>query len=91
MRRRQFIAALGGAAAWPKMTRAQQTERVRRIGVLTGSAESDQEGQSSVKAFQEELRNLGWMDRNYEIDIRWTAAECRIDEAIREGTRHTST
>src|SRR5262245_46043307 len=78
MKRRTFIAGLGGAAAWPMVARGQQTERVRRIGVLTSSAESDQEGQSSVKAFQEELRNLGWMERNNEIDIRWTAADVEL-------------
>src|SRR5262245_13487648 len=75
MRRRAFIAGLGSAAAWPVVARGQ---RVRRIGVLTSSAESDQEGQSSVKAFQEELRNLGWMERNNEIDIRWTAADVEL-------------
>jgi putative ABC transport system substrate-binding protein len=73
MRRREFIACLSGAtAAWSVAAHAQQTERVRRIGVLTFSAESDQEGQSSVAAFREELRKLGWMEgRNSEIDIRW--------------------
>jgi putative ABC transport system substrate-binding protein len=58
------------------VARAQQTERVRRIGVLTFSAENDQEGQSSVAAFWEGLRKLGWMEgRNSEIDIRWAAAD----------------
>jgi putative ABC transport system substrate-binding protein len=53
MRRREFITLLGGAAAaWPLAVRAQQPERMRRIGVLTFSAESDQEGQSSVAAFR---------------------------------------
>ena len=76
MKRREFITLLGGAAAaWPLAARAQQTERVRRIGVLTFSAESDQEGQSSVAAFREELRKLGWMEgRNSEIDIRRAGA-----------------
>jgi putative tryptophan/tyrosine transport system substrate-binding protein len=80
MTRREFITLLGGAAApWPLAARAQQTERVRRIGVLTFSAESDQEGQSSVAAFQEELRKLGWMEgRNSEIDIRWAAADVEL-------------
>ncbi len=72
--RRVFIAGLGGAAAWPLAARAQRTVGVRRIGVLTSAAPSDQEGQSSVAAFQEELRNLGWMEHNSEIDVRWTAA-----------------
>jgi putative ABC transport system substrate-binding protein len=52
---------------------------VRRIGVLTFSAESDQEGQSSIAAFREELRKLGWMEgRNIEIDIRWAAADLEL-------------
>jgi putative ABC transport system substrate-binding protein len=78
--RRYFVSCLGGAAAaWPLAARAQQTERVRRIGVLTFSAESDQEGQSSVAAFREELRRLGWMEgRNSEIDIRWAAADVEL-------------
>ena len=72
--RRDFNAALGSAAAWPVAARGQQLDRMRRIGVLMFSAENDQEGRSSVTAFQEELRNFGWM-RNSEIDIRWTAAD----------------
>jgi putative tryptophan/tyrosine transport system substrate-binding protein len=76
MKRREFITLLGGATVTWSVAAAQQTERVRRIGVLTFSAESDQEGQSSVAAFREELRKLGWMEgRNSEIDIRWAAAD----------------
>jgi putative tryptophan/tyrosine transport system substrate-binding protein len=77
VKRRYFIKLLGGAAvARSVAAHAQQTERVRRIGVLMFSAESDQEGQSLVAAFQEELRKLGWMEgRNSEIDIRWAAAD----------------
>ena len=80
LRRREFITLIGGATvAWPVAARAQQTERVRRIGVLTFSAESDQEGQSSIAAFREELRKLGWMEgRNSEIDIRWAAADVEL-------------
>jgi putative ABC transport system substrate-binding protein len=80
MRRREFTRLLGGAAvAWSVAAQAQQTERVRRIGILTFSAESDQEGQSSVAAFREELRKLGWMEgRNIEIDIRWAAADLEL-------------
>jgi putative tryptophan/tyrosine transport system substrate-binding protein len=77
VKRRYFITLLGGATvAWSVAAHAQQTERVRRIGVLMFSAESDQEGQSLVAAFQEELRKLGWTEgRNSEIDIRWAAAD----------------
>ena len=65
--------------AWSVAAHAQQAERLRRIGVLTFSAESDQEGQSSVAAFREELRKLGWMEgRNIEIDIRWAAADVEL-------------
>jgi putative tryptophan/tyrosine transport system substrate-binding protein len=80
MRRREFTRLLGGAAvAWSVAAHAQQTERVRRIGVLTFSAESDPEGQSSVAAFREELRKLGWIEgRNIEIDIRWAAADLEL-------------
>jgi putative ABC transport system substrate-binding protein len=74
MRRRAFIAALGGAAAWPVVARAQQAERMRRVGVLMGYAETDPVAQARVKAFQENLQQLGWTDgRNVRIDYRWTA------------------
>jgi putative ABC transport system substrate-binding protein len=79
IKRRAFITLLGGAAAWPLAAHAQQGGCLRRIGVLTFSAESDQEGQSSVAAFREELRKLGWMEgRNSEIDIRWAAADVEL-------------
>src|SRR5450759_598366 len=80
MRRREFTILLGGATvAWSVAAHAQQTERVRRIGVLTFSVESDKEGQSSVAAFREELRKLGWMEgRNIEIDIRWAAGDVEL-------------
>jgi putative ABC transport system substrate-binding protein len=72
MRRREFITLLGGAATWPLAARAQQPERMRRIGVLTASAESDREEQARVAAFREGLQNLGWAEvRNIRIDTRW--------------------
>ena len=80
MKRRAFIAALGGAAGWPLVARAQQPERMRRIGILTFSAESDQEGRFSVAAFQQELRNIGAVERKLEIDIRWTGADVELME-----------
>src|SRR2546425_166716 len=72
MRRREFITLLGGAAAaWPPAARAQQTERLRRIGVLMPWAEGDPEARPRVAAFQQGLQELGWIDgRNVRIDYR---------------------
>jgi hypothetical protein len=67
MKRRKFIALLGGTAAtWPLAARAQQPDRVRRIGVLMGYSESNQEGQADVAAFREGLQKLGWTVRALE-------------------------
>jgi ABC-type uncharacterized transport system substrate-binding protein len=72
MRRREFIAAVGGAVAWPLAAHAQQPERTRRIGVLMNVAADDPEGQPAVTAFQQALQQLGWSDgRNVRIDVRW--------------------
>jgi putative tryptophan/tyrosine transport system substrate-binding protein len=74
MRRRQFITLLGGAAAWPLAARAQQDERVRRVGWLIGRAENDPFTQASRAAFQEALAKLGWIEgRNLRIDLRFAA------------------
>ena len=59
MRRRTFITLLGGAAAWPLKARAQQTDRMWRIGALMGYAESDPEAQTNITAFRQELQKLG--------------------------------
>jgi putative ABC transport system substrate-binding protein len=72
MRRREFIAGLGSAAAWPIVGRAQQSDRVRRIGVLMYGVESDPLSKSSVPAFTQALADLGWTDgRNVLMDLRW--------------------
>src|SRR5262249_4260999 len=72
MRRREFLGALGGAAAWPLAARAQQPERMRRIGALMNLAADDPQGQARLAAFQQALQTLGWSDgRNVRIDIRW--------------------
>jgi putative ABC transport system substrate-binding protein len=68
MRRREFIAGLGSAAAWPVVARGQQGERVRRIGVLQWGDETD----PVLKAFVQALADLGWTDgRNVRMDLRW--------------------
>ena len=73
MRRRQFITLVGGTAAtWPLTAHAQQTEQMRRIGVLMNRAADDTDGQTFVAAFRQGLQQLGWSeDRNVRIDIRW--------------------
>jgi putative ABC transport system substrate-binding protein len=76
MKRRAFITLLGGAAAaWPLAARAQQGERVRRIGMLSGGGTADDpDVQANVAAFLQGLQQLGWTDgRNLRIDIRWGA------------------
>jgi ABC-type uncharacterized transport system substrate-binding protein len=76
MRRRDFITLLGGAAAaWPLAVRAQQAERVRRIGLLMGTAD-DREGQARVTALKQGLQELGWTDgRNIQIETRFGGAD----------------
>ena len=73
MNRREFIALLGGAAAaWPLAVRAQQAERVRRIGVLLPLVEDDPSARALVAAFVMALQEFGWTDgRNARIEIRW--------------------
>jgi putative ABC transport system substrate-binding protein len=74
MKRREFIALLGGATAWPLSGHAQQNH-VRRVSVVLGIAESDPEAKSRIKAFQQGLRDLGWSEpRNIQIDYRFAAS-----------------
>ena len=77
MKRRKFITLLGGAAVgWPLAARAQQAERVRRIGVLMHLAADDPDGQSRVAAFLQGLQEAGWaVGRNVNVDVRWAAGE----------------
>src|SRR6266540_686606 len=77
MRRRDFFSLIGGAAAaWPLAARAQQGERVRRVGVLMDLAADDPEGQARLAAFTQALKQLGWSDgRNLRIDTRWATAD----------------
>jgi putative ABC transport system substrate-binding protein len=72
MKRRAFIAGLGSAAAWPVVARAQQDNRIRRIGVLSGGNENDPELKPRRSAFARALADLGWIDgRNVRMDLRW--------------------
>jgi putative tryptophan/tyrosine transport system substrate-binding protein len=78
MKRREFITLLGGAAAvWPLAARAQQAERVRRIGVLVAAyTQTDREGQARVAAFLDTLQKLGWANgRNVQVEYRWAAGD----------------
>jgi putative tryptophan/tyrosine transport system substrate-binding protein len=73
MRRREFITQIGGTAvAWPFVARAQQSSRMRRIGVMIVNSESDAEGQTRIGAFMQGLKEFGWSaGRNVSIDYRW--------------------
>jgi putative ABC transport system substrate-binding protein len=75
--RRKFISALSGASvAWPLVVRAQQSERVRLVGVLMAFAESDPAGQSEVVVFRDALKKLGWTEgNNLRIELRWGAGQ----------------
>jgi ABC-type uncharacterized transport system substrate-binding protein len=76
MKRREFITLIGGAAAWPIMARAQQGERVRRIGMLSNSVADSPDDQARLAVFRTGLEQLGWSDgRNVRIDYRWSAGE----------------
>jgi len=76
MNRREIIAGLGSAAAWPVVARAQQNEQMRRVGVLMNLSADDAEGQARMTAFLQELQALGWTHgRNVRIDYRWGASD----------------
>ena len=76
MKRREFITLLGGMAAWPLAARAQQAERIRRVGVLTGSAPDDADAQTRLAALRQGLQKFGWIEgRNLQIDARWGAGD----------------
>ena len=76
MKRREFIAGLGSAAAWPLAARAQQGDRVRRIGVLMSLDKNDPAGKPRLSAFTQALAELGWADgRNARMDLRWAGPD----------------
>jgi putative tryptophan/tyrosine transport system substrate-binding protein len=83
IRRRDFIAGLGGAAAWPLVARAQQGERMRRVGALIGNAENDPEGKRRYSAFTQALAGMGWTDgRNVRMDLRWAGDDINRIRAL---------
>ena len=78
IRRREFIAGLGGAAAWPLAARAQQGNRVRRTGWLLPYDENDPDWKPRHAAFTQALAGLGWTDgRNARMDVRWAGTDIR--------------
>jgi putative ABC transport system substrate-binding protein len=83
LHRREFITVIGGsAAAWPLAARAQQSDRVRRIGVLIHYSQTDREGQARIAAFLDTLQRLGWTDgRNVRIEYRWSAGDAGREKA----------
>ena len=82
MKRRQFIAVLGGAAAWSLAARAQQGNRVRRIGVLMPYDEDDPVAKARISAFTQALAGLGWTDRNMRMDVRWGGGDSNRIRAL---------
>jgi putative ABC transport system substrate-binding protein len=81
--RREFIAALGGAVAWPLAARAQQGDRVRRVGVLMPGDENNPVAKANVSAFTQALAALGWTDgRNVRMDLRWTGPDINRIRAL---------
>ena len=85
IRRREFITLLGGAAAWPLVARAQQPERMRRIGVLMNLASDDSEAQARISTFREALAKLGWADgHNIQFVYRWATTPTLREQGARE-------
>jgi len=82
VRRREFIAALGGAAAWPVVARAQQPSRVRRVGMLNFSDAKDELAQYFVKDLRKSLEDLGW---NIELDVQWGGGRANAEQLMMRG------
>jgi putative ABC transport system substrate-binding protein len=84
IRRREFITLFGGAATWPLVARAQQPDRMRRVGVVMGAFdENDAAGKTYVSAFTQALADLGWTDaRNVRMDLRWTGTDINRIRAL---------
>jgi putative ABC transport system substrate-binding protein len=85
MKRRTFIAGLGAAAAWPLAARAQQRERLRRVGVLRPGPVYDQEEQARVAGLEDGLKSLGWIaGRNLQLETRYSGGDSRAIDAYAE-------
>jgi putative tryptophan/tyrosine transport system substrate-binding protein len=87
MKRREFITLVGGiAATWPLAAEAQQSNRVKHVGVLFGRARNDPEGQAHAQVFEQEMQKLGWaQDHNVRFDYRWAAGDAeRISTFAKE-------
>ena len=83
IKRRKFITLLGGAAVLPLAARAQQSDRVRRIGVLMGADENDRLAKLQLSAFTQVLGDLGWADgRNARMDLRWAGGDTNRMRAL---------
>jgi putative tryptophan/tyrosine transport system substrate-binding protein len=81
--RRKFITLIGGVAAWPLASRAQQTDRMRRIGVLLPYPKGDAEIQARVQAFRQELARLGWSEgSDVQLDERWSTDNMDLVRAM---------
>src|SRR5262245_19941544 len=85
MRRREFVALTGGVLAWSLAARAQESAKIRRIGILMGLPQNDPEGQARIAAFRQGLQDLKWVEgSNIRVDIRWgtgDAAGVRANDA----------
>jgi putative tryptophan/tyrosine transport system substrate-binding protein len=85
IKRREFIAGLGSAAAWPLAARAQQPERVLRVGLLMAYGENDPEAKALLSGFTQGLSELGWIDgRNLRMDVRWAGNVDRMRTFAKE-------
>jgi len=83
MLRREFIAGLGSAAAWPVVARAQQGDRMRRIGLLMNGDENDSVQKARLSAFTQALADFGWTDgRNVRVDVRWYGSDINLSRAL---------
>jgi putative tryptophan/tyrosine transport system substrate-binding protein len=84
MRRRDFIARLGGAAAWPLAARAQRNGRTPHVGVLMAHSETDQGAQARLQVFRQSLANFGWVEgREIRIDVRWAGPDVARSRTMR--------